>query len=62
VIAVAGEIGIVMANADQGQKDLEEKNGEREKADRVEDLLLDQKRVPPVAHLGKRFFMFGLEP
>src|SRR5213080_1860226 len=40
-----------MADANHGEKDLEQENGEGEESDRVEDLLLDQEGIPPVSHL-----------
>jgi hypothetical protein len=62
VIPVPGEIGIVMTDAYEREKNLEKKDCQRKNSDGVEDLLLDQKRIPPIAHLGKQCFMFGLEP
>jgi len=52
VIAMPGKIGVaVVIESHQGEQDLEQEHREREETDRVEDLLLDQKRVPPFSHL-----------
>jgi hypothetical protein len=40
-----------MSNADQREKNLKQQDRERKKTDGVENLLLDQKRIPPVSHL-----------
>ena len=48
---MAAEIGVVMrVDPNDGEEHLEEKNRDRDNPDRIEDLLFENERTPPVNH------------
>jgi hypothetical protein len=51
-----------MSNADEREKNLKQQDRERKKTDGVEDLLLNQKRIPPVSHLRNASSFQVVEP